>query len=305
MLQHERCVAILCQEYNHPRFDICVAVGSVLAIPVFATFQGAHRPDSRLELPIRALTMRRAAGFLVGPKAERVRFRQRSGIAGTKIAALGNPIDTNYWQSVDKESARSRLDIDQGVRVVAWHGRVEIDIKGLDLLLQAWEQVLASTGSEKAQLHLLGDGRDARQFAQLVARIRPGTVAWRQRFTTRADEVRDFLSAADVYVMPSRSEGSPIAILEAMSCGLPAVATHTANASEILKAPGAQIAGAEVASAPKPLAAALKRFVLDKDLSRQAGCQGRQQVTSRFDLEVFGPQLAKFLFERASGGLRS
>lgn len=43
VLQQERCEVVLCQEYEYPRFDIAVAVGRRLGLPVFATFQGGDR----------------------------------------------------------------------------------------------------------------------------------------------------------------------------------------------------------------------------------------------------------------------
>src|SRR5207253_10735179 len=52
-IKQEGCAAILCQEYENPRFDACVLVGKWLGRPVFATFQGGDCQFSRLERLVR------------------------------------------------------------------------------------------------------------------------------------------------------------------------------------------------------------------------------------------------------------
>ncbi len=63
VLRRERCTAILCQEYEYPRFDVSVAVGRLLKLPVFATFQGGDWQTSRVERFVRPRAVRAAAGF--------------------------------------------------------------------------------------------------------------------------------------------------------------------------------------------------------------------------------------------------
>src|SRR5262249_27809801 len=48
-LRRQHCHVVLCQEYEHPRFDVCVLLGRLLRLPVFATFQGGNFQLSRLE----------------------------------------------------------------------------------------------------------------------------------------------------------------------------------------------------------------------------------------------------------------
>ena len=62
VLREERCDAILCQEYEDPRFDACLLLGYLLRLPVFATFQGSSRTRSALERAVRRVTVPRAAG---------------------------------------------------------------------------------------------------------------------------------------------------------------------------------------------------------------------------------------------------
>ena len=63
-LRREHCDAILCQEYEHARFDLCVLLGRLMRLPVFATFQGLDWQMSRLERWVRPLSLRMCAGLV-------------------------------------------------------------------------------------------------------------------------------------------------------------------------------------------------------------------------------------------------
>lgn len=64
-LRREGCQAILCQEYEYARFDACILLGQLMRLPVFATFQGGDFQLSRLERPLRPLTLQATAGLIV------------------------------------------------------------------------------------------------------------------------------------------------------------------------------------------------------------------------------------------------
>jgi glycosyltransferase involved in cell wall biosynthesis len=91
--------------------------------------------------------------------------------------------------------------------------------KGMDLLLAAWPQVLAAIPG--ARLRIVGDGplREALQ-AQAAAMQIAGSVEWLAHTERMADEYR----AAALFVLPSRYEGMPLALLEAQAMGVPSVA---------------------------------------------------------------------------------
>jgi hypothetical protein len=124
VLRLEGCVALVCQEYEYPRFDVCVALRRRLGVSVFSTFQGQDRTATRLESAIRPQTMRRAAGHIVGSDQEVARILSEYDVNDRRIARIGNPIDTDYWRPLDKQRARVELGIDPEAQVVAWHGRV-------------------------------------------------------------------------------------------------------------------------------------------------------------------------------------
>ena len=110
-LRRCRADAILTQEYEHARFDILVALGKLTRLPVFATFQGGDAPHSRLERPLRRVTVRRCAGLTIGSSRERRRVQRVYGLPPERIAAIPNAMDVRAFEPIPRIEARERLHI--------------------------------------------------------------------------------------------------------------------------------------------------------------------------------------------------
>jgi glycosyltransferase involved in cell wall biosynthesis len=295
--------AILSQEYESARFDVAVAYGRVARVPVFATFQGANRTRTRAEAIVRGRSIRSAAGLVIAAGAERDRVVARYGIAPDRIAAIFNPIDVDEWSPGDRSRARAALGITGDALVVAWHGRVEYASKGIDVLVDAWRQVVASHG-ERAHLVLVGSGRDAARLHDALGGPDAGQVHWVDEFLLDRARLRAHLAAADVWVFPSRHEGFPGAPVEAMACGLPVVAADANGVRDILR-DGEQSGGIVVA---RDDAAALAREVdaLLRDLprARAVGANARRRVVDAFSLDAVGTRLRAFFTARGMRPVR-
>jgi glycosyltransferase involved in cell wall biosynthesis len=95
----------------------------------------------------------------------------------------------------------------------------------------------------------------------------------------RAD-ARALLDAADVFVLPSRHEGMPLALLEAMDAGLPVVATRVPGCTEVVVD---GVTGLLVPPGnPPALAAAIARLLADPALRRRMGRAGRLRYLESF-----------------------
>jgi glycosyltransferase involved in cell wall biosynthesis len=296
-LRRDRCDAILCQEYEHPRFDALVALGRVLRLPTFATYQGADHPSTSLERPIRRAAIRAASGLVVGAEREIRRVRETYGISPERIAHVPNPMDVAGWVPLDREVARSELAIAPGARVVAWHGHAQVRRKGLDLLLDAWDLVRAGRPDREDLLLLVGGGRDTARLRERVAGNR--SIRWVDRYVLDRAELWRYLSAADVYCLSSRHEGFAVAPIEAMACGLPVVATDVSGVRDLLGDDGS---GGGIIVPPEDaeaLVAALRRLLDDPDAARELGRRARRRVEDECALEVVGPRLRRFLFPDA------
>jgi glycosyltransferase involved in cell wall biosynthesis len=285
---------ILCQEYEYARFDVVTTLGSLLRLPVFATFQGGNWQISRLEKVTRQRAIRHCAGLIIGPGTEAVRVQATYGVAPGKIARLPNPLDLTEWRPMSRAEARAALGLPLNARIAISHGRIDIFRKGLDLLLDAWSKLRAAHPGQDWRLVLIGSGDDASKFQSMLSRQGDPSVFWMDRYVRDRPLMRTWLSAADVYVMASRHEGFPVAPLEGMACGLPVIATAVPGIAEIIgdevPPPGIAVPIADVPA----LAGALERLLDDITLSRDLGLRAQKRA-QHFSLVSVGTQLREFL----------
>lgn len=295
ILRREGCTAILTQEYEYARFDLCVLLGRLLGLPVYATFQGGDRHAGRLEDLLRRRTLLAATGLAVGAEREAKRLVDRYGVPGERISTVYNPIDLSLWWPMDRDEARRALGLPLDARIVICHGRIDMHRKGLDVLLDAWDRVGAGRAGQDVRLMMIGTGQDdAVLQAQLERRQLPG-IAWIDRYELDRTVMRRYLSAADLSVLPSRIEGFPVAPLEAMACGLPVVASDIPALGTILEH-GRESGGLLFRQGdPLALADALGQLLDDRDLTLELGRVARSNVEDRFSLAAVGRQLREML----------
>jgi glycosyltransferase involved in cell wall biosynthesis len=294
----DHCEAILCQEYEYPRFDEAVLLGRALHLPVFATYQGGNAPGSSLEHPIRGLAVRQAAGLVIGAREEIRRVRSAYGVRADRIGMVPNAFDVQRWRPIERKAARDLLGIPRDAHVVVWQGRVEIHSKGLDVLLEAWKLIQAERSKARPLLVLVGSGQDDEAMRQRLAPFPVGSIRWEDRYVVDRDLLWIYLSSADVATKPSRREGFSVSIIEAMACGLPVVATDVSGAAEAL---GDDPAGVIVRPADAAaLAEGLRRLLDDEPLRRSLGDRARRRAEEHFSFEAVGGRLRAFMEARGA-----
>lgn len=184
--------------------------------------------------------LRSATDHYVGNSRDVTEFVRRAhGVPPERVSLVRNGLDGTVFYPA---SARVR---GAGPLRIGTVGRLK-RMKGHDVLLTALRTVLAACDVEVV---IAGEGpeREALELAAAGLPVQlPGEIA------TPAD-VADFLRTLDVFVMPSRFEGLPNAVLEAVACGLPVVATAVPGMAEAA-GPAARLVPAED---PDALAAAL------------------------------------------------
>jgi starch synthase len=292
VLRRERCTAIVCQEYETPRFDLTVALGVLLRRPTFATFQGGDYHSSRLERLTRPIAMRGVNGLIVPTSSEAARVRAAYGVPERKLARIFNPIDSDFWQRQPTQEARRALDLPDDAGVVAWHGQLH-PRKGLDVLLRAWSDVRAARPGRDLRLVLMGAGEQA--VSELTAAHPVDGVRFVAEWVRDRQRIRTLLSAADVYAFPSRHEGFPVAPIEAMACGLPVVATAAQGIPDLLEhgeADGGFVVGVDDSAS---LAQRLGALLDDRGLRETIGRAARARVQTAFALEPVGRALRDLL----------
>ena len=292
VLRDEGCDAVLCQEYEYPRFDVAVRVGRRLGLPVFATFQGGDWQTSRIERWLRPRSLRAAAGLIIPTSTEAARVQARYGVPDAQIARIFNPLDVESWTRADRYDARRDLGFANTAAVVVWHGRVDLHRKGLDVLLDAWTEVVRVRPKRDLRLLLIGTGPSA---DELRVRVEADEhIHWIDEYVLDRDRLRRLLATADVYAFPSRHEGFPVALVEALASGLPVVAADAPGVPDILcpdPACGSMVPRGEVATFARALG-----DLLDDPHQATMGRAARQRAETAFSLDAVGAQLKAFLF---------
>ena len=139
-------------------------------------------------------------------------------------------------------------------------------------------------------------GREGNQTAELRARIATADLGAVVRLLGPRDDVADLLCAADVACAPSRWEGFPGAVLEAMALGTPVVTTEVPGTDEVLGVPAV---GRRVPSNdPGRLAAALIEVLDDPDAAAVMASAGRERFLEHFTLDRVVDRMVEF-YERA------
>jgi glycosyltransferase involved in cell wall biosynthesis len=157
--------------------------------------------------------------------------------------------------------------------IVGAAGRLEQQ-KGFDVLLRALRDV------DDVTLVLIGDGSEREQLQSLAHSLglddRIVWLGW-------SADVRSYLPAFDVFVLPSRFEGFPLVVLEALLAETAVVATDVGSVPEAVRdeETGLLVPHDDAAA----LAAAMRRLLADADLRRSLGGRGRRLVLDRFTAE--------------------
>lgn len=171
------------------------------------------------------------------------------------------------------------------ITVVAWPdseilcmasvARLDATFKGQDVLFEALSQVWQS---RDWRLRLYGTGSDKDYLEALAKHY---GISERVEFRGHVEDVRAIWLENHLLVLPSRAEGTPLALIEAMLCGRPSVVTDVGGNAEWVK----ELQTGFIAEAPtaKSFSAALERAWLAQDNWKQMGVKAHEYATARLD----------------------
>ena len=181
------------------------------------------------------------------------------------------------------------------------HGRIDMYRKGLDVLLDAWALVKKQVTDPPAHLILIGDGQDRPALNDRLTQSGLANVRWIDRYVTDRPAMRQWLSAADLYVSASRIEGMPVAPLEAMACGLPVVASAAHGIRDIL--PDGEACGGLVVDIGdrEALASALVDVIGNDERRRRMTTAALDRVRTHFSIDSVARQLGALFRDHIEG----
>jgi glycosyltransferase involved in cell wall biosynthesis len=199
------------------------------------------------------------------------------------IRVITNGVDTGrFHPRPDTGRIRSLLGIPGDAAILGSIGRLE-PIKGYDVMVEAFARLGGKENERLTPPHLVvaGDGSERLRLEQMAERL---GVADRVHFLGWRDDVDDLHSAFTLFTLASRSEGTSVSLLEAMSAGLAPVVTRVGGTCAVL---GDRLAHRLVPPEdPTALAAAWSAALADSALRRSDADQARVRVESAFGLEA-------------------
>ena len=206
-----------------------------------------------------------------------------------KLVEIPNGINTNEFRPLSEAMRRelkSYLQLPADDQIVTFVGNIS-QRKGVDLLIEAWRNVIAKR--PHLRLLLIGPLGDkysgvSNSFAEdLFDRVRRYGLSDKVSFLGYRDNVKQYLQVSDLFVLPSRLEGLPNALLEAMACGVACVATDITPISDIITD------GINGLTFPKDDVSKLSQVILalidDLERAQKLGEEARKTILGKFSLD--------------------
>jgi glycosyltransferase involved in cell wall biosynthesis len=196
------------------------------------------------------------------------------------VETIYNGIDVAEWH---RASAPAKTP---GASVIATVGNIR-RVKGHDVFIRAAASIVAQF--PRVSFNIAGDVLEPDYFEELQTLIRSLNLSAHFHFVGGVANLREYLSTADIFVLPSRSEGFSNAIVEAMAASLPVIATNVGgNAEAVTDGVSGFIVPSED---PAALAAAIARMLSDPSKAQEMGAAGKKLASEKFTTDAMMHQI--------------
>jgi glycosyltransferase involved in cell wall biosynthesis len=223
----------------------------------------------------RQILLRQAFSVAVTSRTLRDISVKQFKLPADRVSWIRTGIDVERFRPGLSRGWRARVGIREDELLFGFVGVLRAE-KNLPLLLRAFVEARIPN----TKVVLVGDGPDRPVLEQSV---RDQGLADRVIFTGRVPDPLTVLAALDVFVLSSCTEQTSNALLEAMACGLPAIATGVGDSSEMLGHPGPPmiVPSGDV----QAYSEALRALALSPDLRRRLGTKNRKRCLEQYRLE--------------------
>jgi glycosyltransferase involved in cell wall biosynthesis len=243
------------------------------------TEHGRREPDGWTHRLIDGIAARRTDAIVAVSARLALDLPTTIRAPSSRVVYIPNGIDTEqYRPREDTGTIRRELGIPPGAPIIGSIGRLE-PIKTYDVMVNAFAEFVRTDAGRDAILVIAGDGSERGNLQRLIDRLelhgRAHLLGWR-------DDVHDLFSAFTIYSMSSRSEGTSISLLEAMSSGLAPIVTNVGGNAAVL---GPSLSGSLVpAGQASALGGAWQAMGTNPALRASTARLARQRVIEEFSV---------------------
>ena len=232
-LSRERPFDVILGAFAFPDVVAAAKLAQEMNLPLVAFVLGsdmnelAQRPELRDQIRAALLQANSVVAVSEGLRSRVLEL----GISPDRAIAQHNGVDGECFQIRDSHTARRTLGVPVHDRVISFVGNL-VHEKGPDVLIEAVAR-LSSSGVSDLRVLFAGEGRDKDELRAKAGALGIGErVNFLGRLT--APEVAVCMAAADVQCLPSRREGCPNVVLEALASGRPVIGSAVGGVPELL-----------------------------------------------------------------------
>lgn len=290
-LRVARCLGLVYKAMKHQRPDVLhthgyfadivgLAAAKFLGVPVIVTCHGfiTNTWKYRLYNMVDRWFLR-AAGRVIAVSPGIRDELTRHGISSDRIRLIENAVGTTQECVLNETSKRERrleIGANSGDLVLGYVGRLS-DEKGVRNLLLASERLIR--GGLNIRVCIVGDGPQREELVALSAQIGIGENV---RFLGFQENVHSWLECMDIFVLPSLTEGTPMALLEAMAARVPVIASAVGGVPRLVED---DVTGILVPPAdPEKIAHAVRHLVSNPANTENLVANAHQRVIASYSI---------------------
>ncbi len=225
---------IIDAHWVYPDGLAAVLLGKYLGKKVVVSARGGDiNAYSRLFL-IRHLivfTLKRADSIITVSNALKGRIVDL-GISEEKVIVIPNGVDTNKFKIIDKETAKQKVNILQKNKIILSIGALR-KIKGHSFLIEAFSRIIKKEEFSGLLLLIIGDGEEKDNLIRKVDKLKIQDNVFFLGAKPH-NELIWWYNVADLFCLPSLTEGWPNVIFESLACGVPVVASRVGGVPEVI-----------------------------------------------------------------------